>query len=82
MTCYLRPEALTLGPQPDAPSLPCEVGRVVDVGRHYDVTVALETGEELLVEQSTQSAVGTATRVSIPARTVSLFAPDETAPPE
>nr|WP_246057929.1 ABC transporter ATP-binding protein [Halonotius terrestris] len=82
VTCYLRPEALTLEPQPDTSSLPCEVVRVVDVGRHYDVTVALETGEELLVEQSTQSAVGTATRVSIPARTVSLFAPDETAPPE
>jgi len=77
VTCYLRPSDLRLQPSPELPSLPCEPVDVVDAGRHYDVTVALDTGERLLVESQTQPPVGTATQVGIPQATMSIFPADE-----
>jgi ABC-type Fe3+/spermidine/putrescine transport system ATPase subunit len=53
--CSVRPGAITLGPPGDCQAdvcLPGVVARVADRGKRYDVTVRLDCGEELTVEQS------------------------------
>ncbi|MFU8867703.1 ABC transporter ATP-binding protein [Natronococcus sp.] len=56
VTCHIRPEDLSVRPPGAAgtdgttPSLTGDVADVTDVGRRYDVTVRLETGDELVVE--------------------------------
>ncbi len=57
-----------------ARSLPGEVERVADLGRRYDVTVRLDTGETVLVEcRERPPAVGDRTAVDIPGRKVTVF---------
>lgn len=77
VTCHFRPEALSLR-DPDEtgsnPSIPGEVVRVADVGRRYDVTVALETGAELVVERTAPPPeTGDSFAVELPERGVPVF---------
>jgi ABC-type Fe3+/spermidine/putrescine transport system ATPase subunit len=77
VTCHIRPEDVTLG-SPDADgtalTLPGEVTRVSDAGRRYDVTVRVETGEELLAVQSADPpAAGEAVTVELPLAQLTVF---------
>lgn len=57
VTCHVRPEALALDPSgtgESALTLDGEVTRVSDIGYRYDVTVRVDDGEQLLVEQSAE----------------------------
>jgi len=80
VTCYVRPEHLSIsapGADGTGPSVPGEVTRVADVGRRYDVTVRIESGDELVVEvPSDPPAVGDAVRVALPAEKTVLFDAD------
>jgi ABC-type Fe3+/spermidine/putrescine transport system ATPase subunit len=77
VTCHVRPADLSLEQSTDSPaaSLSGTVTRVADLGRRYDVTVRLETGDELLVERRMKPpAVGDRVAVTFPEREVTVFA--------
>ena len=90
--CHVRPEdvSLTVGvtdgsgggdddrnPVGDVLSLPGVVRRVADVGRRYDVTVELETGEELVAERAGRPPNrGTRVEVRIRPADVAVFDPE------
>lgn len=79
VTCHVRPRALTLQSGGDADpgrSLHGEVTAVTDAGRHYDVSVRVASGEELVVECTTAPpVVGESVAVELPDRGVTLFGP-------
>ena len=63
-------------PVDDVLSLPGAVRRVADVGRRYDVTVELETGEQLVAERAARPpAPGTRVEVLIRSADVTTFDP-------
>ena len=55
-------------------SLPGQVADVLDRGRHYDVSVQLESGDELVVERRREPpAVGTHVRVELSSADLTVF---------
>ncbi|WIV66293.1 ABC transporter ATP-binding protein [Natrialbaceae archaeon AArc-T1-2] len=77
VTCHVRPDDLSLSPpeaaDPDT-SVPAEVVRVADVGRRYEATIRLETGEQLVVERTTNPPnTGDEVAVEVPAQSVTVF---------
>ena len=79
VTCHARPRALELRPDgggDPARSLPGEVTAVADAGRHYDVSVRVASGEELVVEcTAAPPAVGASVGVAFPDTGVTLLGP-------
>ncbi len=79
VSCHVRPEDVSIHPPHVAvpgtdPVLSGEVRHVEDVGRRYDVTVAVETGDELLVETSSDPpAVGDRVAVALSGDRVTVF---------
>ena len=64
-------------PVGDVLSLPAVVRRVADVGRRYDVTVELETGDELVAERAARPPNrGTRVEVRIRPADVAVFDPE------
>lgn len=79
VVCHVRPDATTLRPrEADDGGLAGTVARVADLGRRYDVTVRLPTGEALVVEQAASPPVaGDEVAVVLSEQSVTVFA-DET----
>ncbi|SDJ64387.1 ABC transporter ATP-binding protein [Natronorubrum texcoconense] len=80
VSCHVRPDDLTLdaggGLGSDGPSvsLPGTVARVADMGCRYDVTVRLETEEEVIVERTeTPPATGESVSVGLLAENLTIF---------
>jgi ABC-type Fe3+/spermidine/putrescine transport system ATPase subunit len=77
VTWYLRPERLSIRDATDAeptPTLRGAVTQVTDLGRRYDVTVRLDSGDEVTVEQlSTAPECGGSVVVAIPEERPTLF---------
>lgn len=75
--CHLRPRNLTIDPQENdsaAVSLPGRVASVDDLGRRYDVTVELDRGDSIVVEETdSPPSVGDAVRVQATADALSVF---------
>jgi ABC-type Fe3+/spermidine/putrescine transport system ATPase subunit len=76
--CHLRPRDLAID-QPDGStetvSLTGQVESVDDLGRRYDVTVELDRGESLVVEETdSPPSVGESVRVQAPGDVLSVFA--------
>ncbi|WP_394328365.1 TOBE domain-containing protein [Natronobacterium texcoconense] len=78
VTCHVRPSDLAVDPSnPKDSSLTGEVARVADLGRRYDVTVRLESGQELLVERATNPpAADDVVGIDFPAEKLTLFETD------
>jgi ABC-type Fe3+/spermidine/putrescine transport system ATPase subunit len=74
---YLRPERLSVRDVSDTgptPTLRGSVTQVADLGRRYDVTVRLESGEEVAVEQtSTAPETGDTVAIAVPDEQPILF---------
>jgi ABC-type Fe3+/spermidine/putrescine transport system ATPase subunit len=85
VTCHVRPEALRLGALDGAgtvPTLHGEVTDVADLGRRYDVSVQLSTGDGLVVERLAEPpSVGASVGIEVPPGTVTLL-PADTSPTE
>ncbi len=77
VTCQFRPESLSVIPAETATAddgIGGTVTAVRDRGRHYDVTVGVETGETLAVEQTARPpAVGETVVVAIDPQAVTVF---------
>lgn len=77
VTCHLRPDAIDVvlpGTNADCPSLDGTVTHVADVGRRYDLTVELGTGEEVVVECSeNQLKPGDRCSILVPTDAVCVF---------
>jgi ABC-type Fe3+/spermidine/putrescine transport system ATPase subunit len=80
IACHVRPADLSFEAAPSSSStvsLPGTVERVADLGRRYDVTVRLECGEELVVEQRTRPpGIGDRCEVALAERDLTVFAAD------
>ncbi len=80
VTCYVRPEHLSIraaDPGEPVPTIRGDVTRVVDRGRRYDVWIRTATGDELVVEQSSEPpAVGDTITVEVPPERLLLFGPE------
>jgi ABC-type Fe3+/spermidine/putrescine transport system ATPase subunit len=75
LTCHLRPTELSLANDETDRSLSGAVVNAADVGRRYDVTVRLPTGEDVVVEQSeSPPATGSETAIAVPEGRMTLFA--------
>ena len=71
--CLVRPHGLSLRPPAEAP-LSGTVSRVVDLGRRYDVTVALDGETEVMVEREGEPpAVGDTVGVAVDPASVAVF---------
>ncbi|WP_440771513.1 ABC transporter ATP-binding protein [Natronorubrum sp. DTA28] len=84
LSCHVRPDDLALdaggGPGSDGPavSLPGTVARVADMGRRYDVTVRLETDEEIVIERTeTPPATGESVSVGLLEADLTIFGADQ-----
>ncbi|WP_436344200.1 ABC transporter ATP-binding protein [Natronorubrum sp. FCH18a] len=84
VTCHVRPEDLTLnaasatGPDGTASSVPGTVTRVTDIGRRYDVVVRLETGDEIVLEQTVSPPpTGESVSVGFREENVTIFGADQ-----
>ncbi len=77
VTWYLRPERLSIPDSCDTgptPALHGAVTQVTDLGRRYDVTVRLDTGDEVTVEQtSTAPETGDTVAIEVPDEQPILF---------
>ena len=71
--CLVRPHGLSLRPPAEAP-LSGTISRVVDLGRRYDVTVALDGETEVMVEREGEPpAVGDTVGVAVDPASVAVF---------
>ena len=71
--CLVRPHGLSIQPPVEAP-LSGTVSRVVDLGRRYDVTVALDGETEVMVErEGDPPAVGDTVGVAVDPASVAVF---------
>ncbi|MFD1599279.1 ABC transporter ATP-binding protein [Halobellus rarus] len=81
VTCHVHPEDLSVRPAESRatnPSIRGTVAHVADVGRRYDVTVRIGSGEDLVAEQvSSPPAVDDDVAVAFPGDRLHLFDRDE-----
>lgn len=77
VTCHVRPKDLSLASRSGDgrnPAVPGVVERVVDLGRRYDVTVQIDDGADLVVEQTGRPpTTGASVAVEIPPGAITVF---------
>lgn len=76
VSCHIRPDQVWLnGDRGNGRlSIPGEVVQVTDIGRRFDVTVRLESDEEVLVEHGGDPpSVGEVVDVSVPTNDLTVF---------
>ncbi|TYL37712.1 ABC transporter ATP-binding protein [Natronococcus pandeyae] len=79
VTCHVRPRDISFRDSANDGanlSLAAEITRVVDIGTHYDVTVRIDTGDELVVEcAGNPPAVGESLSLALSERQMTVFGP-------
>ena len=79
VTCHVRPKDLSFRPSSNNGAkllLSAEITRIVDIGKHYDVTARIDTGDELIVECTDDPpALGESVSLVLSERQMSVFGP-------